>query len=351
MKHIEEIDSNFAIPTSCTWENARAYTVPSPSFSLHGILPPDEEEPCFHRLPRAVAAACNEGVLELHAHGAGGRVRFCTDSRYIAVEATLGSVGKMPHFPLTGSAGFDLYEGLRRVATFQPAFTIDHELFGEVTLPASAMAEYTLHLPLYSEVKSLRILLDRDARLEAATPYGSLPVVYYGSSITQGGCASRPGTAYPAIVGRRLGLDHVNLGFSGSARSETAMADYISGLPMSAFVLDYDHNAPSAAHLRATHAPLFRAVRAAHPHIPIVCITAPTLYQGDNAERKQVIRETVETARAAGDENAYYLDMAEYLAAAGVAQEATVDDNHPNDLGFFYMANAVEEVLKKALKF
>ncbi len=346
MPTIEQIDSNFLVNTACTRAHTAAYDVLRPPFSVHGMF---YQEGKFRRLPEATAAAASEGVLALHGHCAGGRVRFCTDSDYIAVEAILGEVGKMPHFALTGSAGFDLYCGTARVATFLPRFDIKHRLFGQVTLPRRQLREYTLNFPLYSEVRAVRVLLDKDAALSPAAPYALPPVVFYGSSITQGGCASRPGTAYSSVVCRRLGLDHINLGFSGSARGEQAIREYIAGLSMSAFVLDYDHNAPSAAHLRDTYAPLLRAVRQTHPQIPIFCLTRPTDVADDQAERHRIIWGTVKTARDAGDNRVFFVDMRAYLLEKGVLEEASVDGSHPNDLGFFFMAQALEGPLRAAL--
>ncbi len=338
MPSIEQIDRNFLVNTACTRENAAAYDVLQPPFSLHGIFYEDGK---FRRLPQQAAAAASEGVLALHGHCAGGRVRFCTDSDYIAVEAILGEVGKMPHFALTGSAGFDLYSGSTRVATFMPRFDIDHRLFGQVSLCRREMREYTLNFPLYSEVTAVRVMVDKDARLAPAAPYPAPPVVFYGSSITQGGCASRPGTAYPAVVCRRLGLDHINLGFSGSARGEPAIREYLAGLPMSAFVLDYDHNSPSANHLCSTYGPLFRAVRQTHPDIPILCLTRPIDVADDQPRRHRIIQQAM-----AGDGKAHFLDMRAQLQRQGVLEEASVDGSHPNDLGFWFMARALEPYLK-----
>ncbi len=344
MRSIEQIDRNFAIPTGCTRQPVTVYDALQPPFSLHGVF---YQEGKLRRLPEAVARNISPGVLDLHAHCAGGRVRFVTDSAYIGVEARLGAVGKMSHFALTGSAGFDLYCGQRHLATFQPPFSITDRLFGQTLLPQRGLRELTLDLPLYSEVREIRILLDEGARLLPARPFESPPVVFYGSSITQGGCASRPGTAYPAVVCRRLGLDHINLGFSGSARGEAALRDYLAGLPMCAFVLDYDHNAPTADHLAETYEPLYRAVRQAHPHIPILCLTRPVDAAPDQARRHQILSATVARARAAGDHRVQLVDIHGYLAEQGLLEEASVDGSHPNDLGFFAMARAVESALKR----
>ncbi len=348
MKSITELDKNFALKQYTARQNTTVYNVLEKPFSLHGLIPPQNSEDVFRRMPKDRAAAVSKAVTLLHAHCAGGRVRFRTDSSYIAILAQLGEKEVMPFFALTGSTGFDLHSGLKHISTFRPDANHLDELFGEQEVAGGTMQDYTLSFPLYSGVRQVQVILDADARLEAATPYAvQKPVVFYGSSITQGGCASRPGTSYSAILSRRMDFEYVNLGFSGSALGEPAMAEYIAELDMSAFVLDYDHNAPNAEHLERTHEPLFQKVRAAHPEIPILCLNKP-FFQGE-PDRDAIIQRTVDNARRQGDKNAYFLNIDQWLKDAGIQHEATVDRCHPNDLGFYYMAQAVEELLKTVL--
>ena len=126
------------------------------------------------------------------------------------------------------------------------------------------------------------------------------------------------------------------------------MADYICKLDMSIFVYDYDFNAPTVEHLQATHEKLYLSVREAHPDIPILLMCKPRFVVNENArQRMEVIRRTYENAKAAGDENVYLLTGPELMAIAGY--DGMVDGVHPNDLGFFSMAQAVVKVLKPLL--
>jgi lysophospholipase L1-like esterase len=186
--------------------------------------------------------------------------------------------------------------------------------------------------------------------IEAPTPYRiTPPIVFYGSSITQGGCASRPGTTYDSMVCRRLDADYVNLGFSGNARGEEAITSYIKNLPMSVFVYDYDHNAPTVEHLAATHEKMFRAIREANPELPILILQRPVYRQNEEeARRLAILTATYENARASGDKNVYLITGEELMALA--EDDGTVDGCHPNDLGFASMAKAVGEILEKVLK-
>lgn len=315
-------------------------------FRVHGLL---RENGRFVRLPEAVARAANEGVAALFANTAGGRVRFATDSDYVAIHAETSGVGKMGHFAPSGSAGFDLYADGAFAGTFIPPYDQKDGYDAILCLPGRGRREITVNFPLYSNVEALSVGLSAQALLEEAAPYRhSLPVVYYGSSITQGGCASRPGLSYQSLLSRALNTDYVNLGFSGSCKAEDAITEYLCTLPMSVFVYDYDHNAPDPDYLAATHEKLFLALRRARPTLPVVMMTRPKFtLNGDDRKRRGIVQATFDRARAAGDENVFFLDGPALMALCG--DEGTVDGCHPNDLGFFSMAAALEKVLRTLL--
>ncbi len=343
MSNIDDIDKNFKVETGIKQEGIKYYNPEEKPFKIYGVF---READKLRRLPKAVGEAVNEGVLLLGAHTAGGRIRFRTDSKYIALVARIAA-GRMPHFAFTGSAGFDIYIDGGYISTYVPTVDVTGHVEGIKTFPDSKMRDVTIHMPLYSSVYELYIGLDENASVEEAAPYKvENPIVYYGSSITQGGCASRPGMAYQNIVSRHFDCDHINLGFSGSAKGEEAMANYIAGLEMSAFVLDYDHNAPNVEHLDATHERFFKIIRKAHPTLPVIMMPRPAIFKcNDDDRRRAVIEKTYNHARAAGDENVYYISSAELCALCGT--EGTVDGCHPTDLGFASMAKAVIEAIEK----
>jgi lysophospholipase L1-like esterase len=258
----------------------------------------------------------------------------------------------MDHFAITGSGGFDLYVRQagqdRFVSTFRPSFGYTEGYESLFDFKSSEMREITINFPLYSDVCELYIGLEGGAKIEAPTPYSSeKPVVYYGSSITQGGCASRPGNAYPSILSRKYDLDFINLGFSGNARGEREIAEYIASLDMYAFVYDYDHNAHSAEYLEKTHEPMFKLIRASHPELPIIMMTGASMARCfDNKElRREIIYKTYKNALDAGDKNVYFIDGSS-LFRCDDGDMATVDRTHPNDYGFYRMAKAVESELR-----
>ncbi len=344
MSDITKIDKNFAVPTEIKKEGWKFYSVEEEPFQIYGVF---KENGKYRRMPQAVAESVNDGVAYLHADTTGGRVRFVTDSSRVAIHAKTDRICRLPHFALTGTSGYDIYADGEYVRTFVPPYDMQDGFESTMEFyDEKRMREITLNLPLYASVCELYIGLEDGAILSAPTPYKNVkPVVYYGSSITQGGCASRPGMSYQAIVSRELNLDFWNLGFSGSARAEDEMVDYIKDLDMSVFVLDYDHNAPNLEHLKNTHEKMFLAIRDAHPDLPVIMMVRPNhILSPDEEERKKVIEATYQNALNRGDKNVYYIDNEALTALC--KDNGLVDRTHPTDYGFASMADAVCKVLK-----
>ena len=235
------------------------------------------------------------------------------------------------------------------VASFVPPFEISDGYEGVIEFGTAKMRDFTINFPLYSDVNELLIGIKEGADLREPEPYTvKKPIVYYGSSVTQGGCASRPGNSYQGFVSRKFNADYINLGFSGNAKGEAEMADYIKVLPMSVFVYDYDYNAPNAAHLNETHEKMFLKIREANPSLPIIIMPRPKYHlNGGDARCFEIIKKTYENAIKRGDKNVYLIDAKTLLELAG--NEGTVDACHPTDLGFFSMATALIDVLKEIL--
>lgn len=347
MSDIATVDKNFKIETAISKSDIKFYDVRVSPFKVYGVF---YENGKFRRMPQAAAMAVTEGVHFLHANTAGGRVRFRTNSPYIAINTKMPFVGKMSHFALCGSSGFDLYVGGVYKKSYVPPFDIVDGYEGTVELGSEEMREIEINFPLYSEVSELYIGLSESAEVLEPIPYRiEKPIVFYGSSITQGGCASRPGTCYQGFLSRWLDADYINLGFSGNARAEDEMTNYISGIDMSVFVCDYDHNSPNKEHLLRTHEKMFLKVREANPTLPIVLVSMPSFkLESHELERLEIIRRTYENALARGDDNVYLIDGRDLMRIAG--NEGTVDGCHPTDLGFFSMASGMYDVLKKILE-
>ena len=344
MNDISLIDSNFKVETNINEDGICFYDVKQAPFKIYGVF---YEGDRFKRLPQKVAETVSEGVYRLHSNTAGGRVRFKTDSPYVAIHAKMPKIGKMPHCALTGSAGFDLYVSEERyVATFIPPFNIENGYESIRHFDSAEMREITINFPLYSDISELYIGLREGSTICEPTPYKiEKPIVYYGSSITQGGCASRPGNSYQSIVSRRLNADYINLGFAGNAKAEDEIAEYISDLEMSAFIYDYDHNAPTLEHLQNTHQKMFKIIRDKNPNLPIVIMSRPK-YSLTEADKKRfsVINKTYDDAISQGDKNVYLIDSPSLMRFA--LDDGTVDGCHPNDLGFDSMAKGLGDILE-----
>lgn len=353
MYDISKIDKNLKVETTIQEGGIRFLDVRGAPFKLYGLYGA-ETEPVFKRMPDAVAEATSEGVAHLAQHTAGGRVRFKTNSKYVAVNAQMQRVAHFAHMPLTGSAGFDLY--LNRggkseyFKTFVPPADLADGYEAIIYFENSDEKDITINFPLYSGVKDLYIGLEETAFISEGGGYTyKTPVVYYGSSITQGGCASRPGNSYQAIISRMLDCEYLNLGFSGSAQGEDAVIDYIAQLDMSVFVFDYDHNAPDPEYLQATHERAYKRIRAKNPQLPIIIVSRPDFYQNDACiKRRNTVYSTYINAVNAGDA-VRYIDGGS-LFGGPFRDSCTVDSVHPNDLGFMLMAQKIGEAVGQMLR-
>ncbi len=348
---IEQVDKNFVVETNIQKDGIKFYDVKDEPFRLYGVF---YENGKLRRMPESVAKRVSDGVYALHSQTAGGRVRFTTDSPYVAIHMKAGAVGKMPHFALSGSSGFDLYATEQNSTsyaykgTFMPPFNYSKGYESVIDLGDARMRILTIDMPLYTEVCELYIGLKDTAQLELSPSYGNQakPMVYYGSSITQGGCASRAGTSYEAIISRRFDCDYLNLGFSGSARAEEEIADYIKGLEMSLFVFDYDHNAPDVKYLQNTHERMFKQIRSAQPNLPVIMLSRPkAVLNEEEQQRLKIVEATYNNAKAAGDENVYFISGPELMKYAG--DDGTVDNCHPTDWGFASMARVLGDFIEE----
>ena len=350
-QNIADIDKNFAVEKIGNSKVAYRDAFEAP-FVLEGF-PFAEKGKMPRRMPASIKnGGVGGGVIKLADYAAGGVVRFRTNAKVIALRASLlNTVFNMGYMPSTSTSGFDLFCGnAKHIKTVNPQHyknEIPDPLVAPLAHnPSGEFRDYTLYLPLFNGVKKLEIGVDLSAKFEPPTPHKvSKPIVFYGSSITHGACASRTSLCYPALVCRAVDAPMVNLGFSGNAKGEPKMAELIASLDMSVFVFDYDYNAPNAAHLKKTHERFFKIIRAARPDLPIIILTRVT--RGSD-ERAGVIKKTYDNAVKAGDKRVYFLDGRKMFEGVDIAL-LTLDGTHPNDHGFYLMYKAVLPLVKKAL--
>lgn len=293
---------------------------------------------------------------------AGGMLRFRSDTEKVLVRVKVGGC-RMDHMAFIGSMGFDLYVGgpFGKVLAGVTRLKLDqNEYTSQLLKTTKAMREYTLHFPLYSSVLSFEIGLSDGAEILPPSPWADdRPIVIYGTSIQQGGCASRPGMAHTNILSRLLNRPIINEGFSGSARGESAVAEALSKIENPAmYILDYDGNSYSGT-LEDTLPVFTEILRKAHPDTPILFIsitpiswTTPTLpgdplYNETRLDIQRIHLEAYQKLRAAGDKNVHFLDG--NLLFGNDYLECTVDGCHATDLGFYRMAHALYPEIARIL--
>ena len=348
-----------ALLASATCASAQGMTFyPAQNFTVIGKGFTDTETP-LERLPVRLKGVTRDRVWYLGKNTSGLAIRFRTASKTIGARWELYENTVMNHMAFVGIKGLDLYSladgKWQFVCTGRPAgktttAKIIENLSGEER-------EYLLYLPLYDGVLSLEIGVDSAATItkpnSPALQPGS-PIVFYGTSITQGGCASRPGMAYPSILSRWLNREVVNLGFSGNGRLDYEIAEAMATIPAACYVIDCVPNV-TADEIREKAARFVDIIRKAKPTTPIIMIENPlfphtrfdtkltTYVQDKNAEFRQVY----EQRRRAGDRHITYIEAKNLI---GHDQEATVDGIHLTDLGFMRLAETVYPVFRRVLK-
>ena len=326
--------------------------------TVEGMGWPDETAG-WSRLPDHARDTVRDPVWNLSRHSAGIAIRFVTDSPDVRVEWVLTSDSlDMPHMPSTGVSGLDLYQrtdsGWRWVNALRATARSNTSDIVRKLSPGSR--EFMLFLPLYNGVESIRIGVPADHELRAAPPRGEdrrLPIVYYGTSIAQGACASRTGSCHVAILGRQLDRPMINLGFSGNGRLELELADLLAEIEAELYVIDCLPNLDGGMTAERA-APFVRRLRSLRPETPILLVEDRTYgdawINSGRAERtrssRAALRAAFETLQAEGVEGITYLEGDRLL---GDETEATVDGSHPNDLGFRRQAEVMEPVIRELL--
>ncbi|MBI5766430.1 MAG: SGNH/GDSL hydrolase family protein [Verrucomicrobia bacterium] len=317
----------------------------------------EERARWFDRFPAAAEKSVTSNVWNLSRDSAGMMVRFKTDATAIHVHYKLrkSNLG-MPHMPATGVSGVDLYARApdgkwRWVQVTKPA---TQEVRAEIIKDlAPGYREYAAYLPLYNGVESLAIGVPQGAKFEGLAPRPK-PIVFYGTSITHGACASRPGMVHTAILGRRFDAPVVNLGFSGNGRMDAAVGDYLVKIDAAVYVIDCLPNM-QPAQVREKCIPLVKQLRAAKPTTPIVLVEdrrftndwITPAKQKFHTDNHAALREAFDTLQKEGVKNLFYVPGD---ALYGTDTEGATDASHASDLGFMRQADVMEPVLRAALK-
>lgn len=350
---IKKLDPNFAVkdPASDTlWYDVSHLTVEGKGWN--------DTASFYDRLPSKAQAKVREPVWELSHHSAGICVRFMTNATAISARWKLRfqPLG-MPHMPATGVSGLDLYfkngKRWRWAAVGRPELFPDNS----VTMLSGLTGKrrhFMLYLPLYNGVDSVEIGIPPKASMAPAPAMTrQQPICFYGTSIVQGGCASRPGMAHPAILGRWFDSPVINLGFSGNGPMDLEMAELLGEIDSSVYVIDCLPNmtAPMVTERAQSFVKKLRAVR---PQTPIILVENITyqnawLVKGNAArsiDSNKELKAAYQALIAGGVPGLQYVEGSRLY---GSDSEATVDGAHATDVGFLRMAKALQPVLRRVL--
>jgi len=359
-KRIEDIDKNLKLKTAKKSRGTQWVKASSKRFTQRGLAWFDEDPSVLRRLPGRAEGKVPDGVWYLAQCLAGGRICFRSDTTMMKVRARLLREIPYPHMPASGHSGLALYVGgPHEQKPWSLAFPdfgrqeYERDLFSKVP---REMREYTLYLPPYNGLVSLDIGLSAGAAIKKPSPPIAVkPAVFYGTSITQGGCANNAGGEYPSILGRALNLDTVNLGFSGCGQGEPEVARMIAEIDAGLFALDYLANV-TPERLRLTLPPFVKLLRSAHPKTPIVLmgkiVYTTALYDKsyleEHEQRRDILIHFYSKQRKAGDKNIHFVD-GESLIPYG-ADLSHVDGGHPTGAGFQLMAERLTPLIARILE-
>ncbi len=315
----------------------------------------------YDRLPAKAEGKVREAVWGLSRDSAGMCVRFVTEATTIHARWTLTKSNlAMPHMAATGVSGLDLYAKddrgrWRWVSVGRPtAQTNTQKLADGIT---AGKREYLVYLPLYNGVSSVEIGVPAAHSIEKSAAYSgerAKPIVFYGTSITHGACASRPGMVHTAILGRKYGRPVINLGFSGNGRMEPEVTALIAELEAAVYVIDCCPNLSGPETAERTK-PLVQQLRTARPDTPIVLVedrvyTDAWLIaskQSRNDGNHAALQKSFDELVAVGVKQLHYIPGTDLL---GDDNDGAVDSSHPNDLGFARQADAFDKVLGPLMK-
>ena len=319
----------------------------------------------YQRLPDSIQSQLpREFLWFLGRNTSGLALRFASDSPYINAKWTNSDKIDMNHMPATGIRGIDLYTlddngRWQFVNTGRPSLeSATTELTVNANMKPGVMREYIMFLPLYDGISDIAIGYDDDYTLTTPQrpelPATGNPIVVYGTSITQGGCASRPGMSYTNILTRKLNREFVNFGFSGNGQLDLEIAPVVAGVENpSLFIMDYCANVTKEI-IEDKMLDFIKIIREKHPDVPILFVENPSFpfarYDLDMAakveSRNKALKEHYEILAAGGDKNLYYLSTEGLIGNDG---EATVDGIHLTDLGFYRLSQVLESAIKAIL--
>ena len=319
----------------------------------------DDTDEYYDRLPSGVTESVNAGVRDMKHHTTGLQFRFATGSHRLVFKWVPRNAGlAMDHMPASGMSGIDVYRFDQDKGCWLYVKTgrITSSDGATLDIPWTPGTPCIVNLPLYNGIREFSLGVEPDAAVTALPPRRSgieKPVVFYGTSITHGGCASRPGLSFVNIIGHDLDIPVVNLGFSGSGCMEYEMSEHMARIDASCYVLDCLWNMGMSAdsprsgrNVDENYEPFIRNLRAKRPDVPIIMAGQCDVYCGTVTVKEQFTKDLYERLIEEGWTNLHFLPK-EGMFADDL--EGTVDGCHPNDHGMLALAKSYGAAVAKAL--
>ena len=358
MKDIREVDKNFINKETL---NELVYVNPqiSNDIKVYGLNWFDQDR-LYIRCPKdkiETVKSLAEGLYSLVEQPSGAMIVFYSNTKTLKIKVKMGGNFHMAHMAFTGQGGCDLYIGksFEDLTFFRTASFNINNLEYEFTYFENWLEEerlFLINLPLYASIDKIEIGIEPKANLKKAELFTKGKVVCYGTSITQGGCASRPGISYTNQLSRRMGYEFLNFGFSGNGRGQKEMAEILASIDnVKLFLLDYEANA-TLDMLKDTLDDFINIIRSKYPSTPIVVLSKirmsveTHLKEAWDKQKKSLnYQKKVVKEHQKYDSNIYFLDGHKLLGK--YETEATVDGSHPTDLGFMLISDYLEKYLNK----
>lgn len=313
-------------------------------------------ESFFDRLPAPAKQTVRKEVWSLSKNSAGMQLHFVTNAREVLIKYSVSGSYEMRHMPATGVSGVDLYVSGEndRLQRLRPFYSFSDTIqYRYSHLDTASRHHYTLYLPLYNSVKWMEILVPEASYFDPL-PVRQKPVVVYGTSIAQGGCASRPGLGWTNILSRMADKPLINLAFSGNGRMEPELVDLLAEVDASLFIIDCLPNLGPGADLSAKINYVVNTLQRRRPGVPILFTDHCGIpVMNDNGSNEAIAtmnrqqKSIVDSLIQKGRKNLYYLTQNEI----GLTENDVVDYVHPNDTGMMRYAEAYYRRIREIMKF
>ena len=361
---IKKVDSNFI---NDELNNELLYIDPKDSdlIKVYGLNWFDQDRR-YHRLSKELDEVLPnlEGSVDVLAKNtSGGLMAFYSNTSVLKIKVKLSFKFHMGHMPYTGQAGFDLYIGdSLKDAKFYRSSNFDFSkyeyefTFFDKKVNSDKDKLHILNFPLYASVEEVLVGINPLANIRPCLDLydNSGRIVFYGTSITQGGCASRPGMSYTQILSRWLGMECLNYGFSGNGKGHIEIAEALANIDnVSMFVLDYEANA-TFDRLKNTLDPFVNMIRSKYPTVPIVIISKIKMFDENHDLERVKIEKMIRDYQKnyvsnKNDDHLYYISGANIFGKKHI-HEKTVDGCHPTDYGFMSIAEYLYPKFKLILE-